>query len=78
MNLMKTEDLIAEISELPIDQRAKIADLILQTLHRPDPEIEKAWAEEAKRRLHEFEKGEVKSIPGKKVFESIRKRLSES
>jgi len=74
---MKTEDLIAEISDLPIDERAKIADLILQTLHRPDPEIEKAWAKEAKRRLHEFKKGGVTPIPGKEVFESIRKRLSE-
>lgn len=41
-----------------------------------DPEVEKAWAKEAERRLDELEKGEVESIPGEQVIRSIRERLS--
>lgn len=74
---MKTEQLIAEIIDLPVDQRAEIVDRILQTLNRPDPDIETAWAKEAQRRLSEFERGEMTPVPGKEVFNSIRKRLSE-
>ena len=69
---MKTKELIAEISDLPVEQRARIADLILQTLNTPDPDIELAWIQEVEERLEEYEKGNVELIPAREVFKSLR------
>ena len=69
---MKTKELIAEISDLPVDQRARIADLILQTLNTPDLDIELAWIQEVDERVEEYEKGNVELIPAQEVFKSLR------
>ncbi|REL32971.1 addiction module protein [Rhodohalobacter sp. SW132] len=73
---MNKDQIISIINDLPIDQRIEIADQILQSLHQVDPEIEKAWAKEARRRLDEFEEGKVKAIPGDQVFEQLREKYS--
>ncbi|MEL7833018.1 addiction module protein [Fodinibius sp. Rm-B-1B1-1] len=39
----------------------------------PDPEIEKAWIEEAERRLDEIENGEVETIPGPEAMNELKK-----
>lgn len=75
---MKTKEMIMGIVNLPIDERAKAVDEILKTFNQSDPDIEKAWVEEARRRLDEYEKGGVTPIPGEQVFRDIRKQLSES
>jgi putative addiction module component (TIGR02574 family) len=69
---MKTKELIAEISDLPVEQRARIADHILQTLNSPDPDIESAWIQEVEERVEEYEKGNVELIPAQDVFKSLR------
>lgn len=72
---MNTEEMVAAICKLPVDERAKAVDEILQSFHRVDPEIEQTWAEEANRRLEEFKKGNAETIPGEKVINDIRERL---
>lgn len=74
---MKTNQLVNEISNLPIDERIKAVEQILQTFNRPDPEIEQAWAEEARRRLKEFEEGKVQAIPGEQVEREFREKYSQ-
>ncbi|MDZ7718445.1 MAG: addiction module protein [Balneolaceae bacterium] len=69
---MKTKQLIDEISDLPVDQRAKIADHILKTLNTSDPNVEKAWFQEVETRMEEYRKGKVKLIPAEEVFKSLR------
>jgi len=69
---MKTKDLIAEISDLPIEQRARIADQILQSLNAPDPDIDSAWIQEVEERVEEYEQGKVELIPAHKVFKNLR------
>lgn len=69
---MKTKQLIDEISDLPVDQRAEIADKILQTLNAPDPNVEKAWIQEVEVRMEEYRQGKVKLIPAEEVFKSLR------
>lgn len=61
---MKDEEIIAEINELPVEQRVELLTQIFQGINVPDPEIEKAWTNETPLRLDEFEKGIVKAIPG--------------
>lgn len=64
--------------EIIYADKAKAVDEILKTFNQSDPDIEKAWVEEARRRLDEYEKGGVTPIPGEQVFRDIRKQLSES
>lgn len=70
---MKLKELIEEINDLPIDLRIEIVSQIIQGINAPDPEIEKAWAKEARRRLDEFERGETEAIPGEQVMKQLRK-----
>ncbi|REL37891.1 addiction module protein [Rhodohalobacter sp. SW132] len=77
---MTTKDIIAEINDLPVEQRVDILNQILQDMNTSDPEIEKTWAEEARRRLDEFEEGKVKAIPGDQFdreVQELEKRYSE-
>ena len=77
---MNKDQIISFINDLPIDQRIEIADQILQSLHQVDPDIEKAWAKEARRRLDEFEEGKIKAISGEqfdKEVQELKKRFSE-
>lgn len=73
---MKTKELIEEISDLPVEDRALVADSVLRTLNPTDPEMDNVWAKEARRRLKEFREGRVKPIPGEEVIDSIRMRFS--
>lgn len=74
---MKTEELLAEISDLPVEERAKIADGILKTLNRPNPEMDARWMEEVERRAKEVESGEVEMISGEE-FQKRRKEKRNS
>jgi len=73
---MKTEDLLREIESLPVEERARVADLVLKTLNPTESEIDKKWAEVAKRRLNELKAGSVEPVSGQAVFEEIWKRFS--
>lgn len=71
-----SKKIIDEALSLPVEERAYIADSLLKSLNRPDPEIDKKWIEVSKRRLEEIRTGKVKSIPGDEVFAKIQKRFS--
>ncbi len=51
-----------EIRKLPPEEQADLIDeLIVLTCREPDPEIDKAWAKEAKDRLAAWRSGELTS-----------------
>ncbi len=67
---------LLEALALPVDQRAELADKLLESLNGPIPEeIERAWAEEAERRVAEIKSGKVKPIPAEDVFKKIHDRF---
>jgi putative addiction module component (TIGR02574 family) len=69
------KDIIREASELPVEDRAMVIDSLLRTLNTPDPEIDKAWSEEARRRLDELRSGRITPVPGNEVFSRIKERF---
>ncbi|MCR4290436.1 MAG: addiction module protein [Candidatus Scalindua sp.] len=73
---MKTKDLIEEAISLPVEERAIVVDSILKSLNPPESDIDKKWADVAKRRLSELRSGKVKAIQGDKVFDKIWNRYS--
>ncbi|MBK7815745.1 MAG: addiction module protein [Rhodocyclaceae bacterium] len=71
---MKTHELIDEAASLPLEERAKVVDSLLQTLNRPDEAHAAEWLAVAERRLAELRSGQVKAVPGEEVFARIRRR----
>ena len=70
----KVSEIVEEARQLPYGERAELIEqLIADSAKDLDPEIEKAWGDEALRRLEEMESGQVKPIPGEQVAAEIRK-----
>ncbi|NEV60373.1 addiction module protein [Thiorhodococcus minor] len=72
---MNTKQLIDEAVSLPVEDRARVIDSLLRSMNQPESEIDKKWAEEAKRRLAELRFGHVKAIPGEEVFNKVQERF---
>lgn len=71
---MATElrQLFREAMELTDNDRATLAGLLIESLEtEPDPDVERAWAEEAERRWQEIQSGKVQTIP----WEEVRAKL---
>ena len=45
------------------DDRAKLAQALLESLHTPVAQIEAAWAIEIEKRVAAFDRGEMQSYP---------------
>lgn len=69
---MKTKEIIAEINDLPVEQRAEIVTQILQGMNTPAPGVEEAWIEEVEHRASQVDSGEVEMIPGEQVLQRLR------
>jgi putative addiction module component (TIGR02574 family) len=64
-----------EALSLPAEARVSLVERLLTSLNLPtQPEIDRLWAEEAEKRIAQIDKGEIKPVPGKKVFSNIRKK----
>lgn len=71
-----TDQLIQEIQLLPVEERARVADLVLKSLNFTEVEIDRHWSEISLRRLEEINSGKVVPVSGEKVFEEIWDRFS--
>jgi putative addiction module component (TIGR02574 family) len=70
-------DQVAELAErgraLPPEERSRLVDLLLESLHdEPIAEVEAAWEAEIDRRLAEYNRGEVTAIEAEEVFAKAR------
>ena len=59
---------------LPDEERARLVEELLLSLHRPDPALDALWAQEAEDRLRAYEAGEMDPIPAEQVFRELRNR----
>jgi len=66
------KEFIEEALALPVEQRAQIADILLRSLNRTDPQIDAQWADVAARRLAEIRSGVAKTTRGDEVFSRLR------
>jgi putative addiction module component (TIGR02574 family) len=62
------ENVLNEVLRLPATERAALADSILSSLDRPDPELDRLWAEEAEARIDAAERGEMQSVSAESIF----------
>ena len=61
--------------ELAGEERAKLAQSLLQSLHVPVAEVEAAWADEISRRVAAFDRGEIPVYPAEDVIAEARRIL---
>ena len=67
------EQIEIEALKLKPVERVRLAEKILGSLDKPDPEIEQTWVAESEARYEEFKKGDVKGIP----LDEFKPRLSQ-
>jgi len=69
------EELSQRALELPPEERVRLAERLLATVHEIHPDVEAAWDEEIKRRLAEIDNGTARLIPAEEVFAEARRIL---
>jgi putative addiction module component (TIGR02574 family) len=74
---MNPTELMNEAASLPLEERARLVDSLLQTLNPVDDSVAAAWLATARRRLDDLDSGRVKAVPGDEVFERVRRRLGQ-
>jgi putative addiction module component (TIGR02574 family) len=56
------------------EERAKLAEMMLESLHQPLAEIEAAWVQEIEQRVAAFDRrGEIPAYPAEDVFADARR-----
>ena len=60
---------------LTVEERARLVESLLESLHSPLAEIEATWAEEVEQRVAAFDRGAISAFPAENVFAEAR-RLS--
>jgi putative addiction module component (TIGR02574 family) len=72
--MTKTADKLAqEIHSLSDMEKLQIVDAILTDLDRPDPEIDRIWAEEARKRWTAYKEGRIPAVSYQEVMDKYRR-----
>ena len=75
MEAIKTKESILEnAKKLNPIEKLQLVDALLESLDKPDPEIEKIWIKEAETRFAAYEKGKLKAIPLERVLKNIKRK----
>jgi putative addiction module component (TIGR02574 family) len=67
------EELVSQIKDLPDTEKLRLVDAILNDLDKPDPEIERIWATEAKKRWAAYKAGGIPTISYEEVMAKYRR-----
>jgi putative addiction module component (TIGR02574 family) len=68
------DKLASEIRELPDLEKLRLVDAILTDLDKPDPEIDRVWAEKARKRWAAYKAGRVPTVSYEDVMAKHRPR----
>ncbi|WP_371734122.1 addiction module protein [Synechococcus sp. CCY 9618] len=60
---------------LSAEDRARLAESMLESLHTSIAEIEALWADEIEARVSAFDRGEIPSCSAEEVFAEARRTL---
>ena len=72
--MTKTAEMLAsEIHSLPDVEKLRLVDTILTDLDKPDPEIDRIWAEEARKRWAAYKAGRIPTVSYQDVMAKHRR-----
>ena len=66
-----------EALSLPREDRARILEALVASL-QTEPEVERAWDEEIRRRIRDIDSGVTELIPGEQVLKEVEDSLDEN
>ena len=66
------KELKAKIRSLSDTEKLELVDSILIQLDRPDPEIDRIWADESRKRWLAYKSGKLESVSYEKVMSKHR------
>lgn len=70
------EELSARAKTLPVEDRARLAEELLDSLHEgEDADADAAWDDEIERRVAEIEAGAVELVPAEDVHAQARRLI---
>jgi putative addiction module component (TIGR02574 family) len=64
----RSKSIAKEAQGLPAADRIRLVEFLLASLDKPDPDIDRIWAEESERRLDAYLRGEVTARDAKEVL----------
>jgi putative addiction module component (TIGR02574 family) len=70
---MIKEELKQKILNLKSCDKIKLVELIMESLDKPDQEIEAKWVKESEKRYDAYKAGKLKSISYQKVMDKLKK-----
>lgn len=74
---MTVEQIADEALALPSEARALLADRLVESLDpAEDGYIRQLWMREAKRRVDEVRRGEVRTVPAEAAFAEVRQAIA--
>jgi putative addiction module component (TIGR02574 family) len=68
------DKLVSEIRDLPDSEKLRLVDAILSDLDKPDPEIDRVWADEARQRWAAYKEGRIPTVSYDEVMSKYRLR----
>jgi len=69
---INADKLVSEIRNLPDVEKLRLVDAILTDLDKPDPEIDRVWAEEARKRWAAYKNGRIPTVSYEEVMAKHR------
>ena len=67
---MTNSEVLENALKLRPHERFEILEGLLESLDKPDPELDEIWADEAERRLKAYREGRLGSVSEEEVFGS--------
>lgn len=67
------DKLAEEIRDLPDVDKLRLLDTILADLDKPDPEIDRVWASEARKRWAAYKAGKIPTVSYESVMAKHRR-----
>lgn len=69
--MLSRDSFINQALKLTLEERFLIIETLIQSLDRPDKNIDAIWADEAEKRLKAYREGKLKGIPIEDVLGQI-------
>ena len=67
------EKLVSEIRALPDEEKLRLLDTLLTDLDKRDPEIDRVWADEARKRWTGYKAGRIPTISYEELMEKYNR-----
>lgn len=67
-------NLLQQAIRLPANERAGLADELLESLHEVDAAAESAWLQEAQARLAAYRAGDIDAVDAPQVFADLGRK----